>query len=138
MLIYRLSGKLKVSKDKYRNSPKGQEVIKAYTRSEANKQIQATYRQTPNGRLSKVNRLAKYRAIILNALPYWANLEAIKLIYKNCPEGYEVDHIIPLQGGIITGLHVPENMQYLTRQENATKSNIFDGTISNNSWRKLE
>ncbi len=138
MLEYRLASKLKISKDKYRNSPEGQEVIKAYTKSDANKRIQTTYSKTPNGKASRVNKLAKYRAIFHNALPDWANLEAIKLIYKNCPKGYEVDHIIPLQGELITGLHLPENLQYLTREENATKSNRFDGTLTNNSWRTLD
>jgi len=28
------------------------------------------------------------------------------------------------------------NMQYLTPEENNFKSNKFDGTLENNSWRK--
>lgn len=43
--------------------------------------------------------------------------------YKNCPDGYEVDHIIPVSKG---GLHNMSNLQYLTCQENRQKSAKLD------------
>jgi len=58
-------------------------------------------------------------------IPAWVDMDKIYEIYENCPEGYEVDHIIPLAGKLVSGLHVPENLQYLTRKENAEKSNKF-------------
>lgn len=58
--------------------------------------------------------------------PKWANLERIKEIYKNCPEGHSVDHIVPLQGKTVCGLHVENNLQYLTPSENSKKGNRFD------------
>lgn len=70
---------------------------------------------------------AKYRAHKLKATPIWADLKAIEEFYKNCPEGYEVDHIIPLRGKLVTGLHVLENLQYLSISENRKKSNKYYG-----------
>ncbi|RLG44960.1 MAG: hypothetical protein DRN81_03240 [Thermoproteota archaeon] len=59
----------------------------------------------------------------LNRIPTWTDLKAIKEFYKNCPRGYHVDHIIPLQGTHVSGLHVLENLQYLTAKENHSKHN---------------
>ena len=71
----------------------------------------------------KKSHCAKRRALQLNATPKFADLNKIKEIYKNCPKGYVVDHIIPLQGKNVCGLHVEWNLQYLTPSANCSKSN---------------
>lgn len=62
----------------------------------------------------------------LKRMPAWADKEAIAEFYRNCPPGYHVDHIIPLRGKTVSGLHVIENLQYLPAKENLRKSNKFD------------
>lgn len=73
-------------------------------------------------RFNSANRIAKK----LQRTPKWADTDKIREIYKNKPDGYEVDHIIPLQGKLVSGLHVPDNLQYLTPFENQSKKNKFD------------
>jgi 5-methylcytosine-specific restriction endonuclease McrA len=71
---------------------------------------------------------AQRRARRLQATPKWlshADRKLIRKIYRDCPDGYEVDHVIPLQGEIVTGLHVPWNLQYLTMRENRRKRNYL-------------
>lgn len=70
-------------------------------------------------------RNAKRRAAKIKRTPEWASLEVIKEIYKNCPKDHHVDHIIPLQGKIVSGLHVENNLQYLTAEENLKKGNRY-------------
>lgn len=69
---------------------------------------------------------AKRRAAKLQRTPEWSDLDQIKQIYADCPYNLAVDHIIPMQGKFVSGLHVPENLQYLDLPTNSAKHNYFD------------
>jgi hypothetical protein len=69
---------------------------------------------------------AERRAAIKCATPAWAEKKEMVEFYKNCPSGFEVDHIIPLQSPIVCGLHVMANLQYLPKLENKRKKNRLD------------
>jgi len=92
-----------------------------------NKDIVKKYNKKWNNTNLKVRNAhtAKRRAEKLKRTPKYADLEGIKFFYAMCPKGYEVDHIIPLQGKIVSGFHILNNLQYLTPTENRKKSNKF-------------
>ena len=81
------------------------------------------YCQLAGTKITQAARQAKYKSVQLNSIPSWANMECIAKIYSSCPEGYHVDHIIPLQGAEVCGLHVENNLQYLPASENISKGN---------------
>jgi hypothetical protein len=102
-----------------------QEKAKKYHEEHRDYYIEASKAHYHNNKEMYLAYNAKRRADKLKATPSWANLEIIKSIYKNA-EGMHVDHIIPLQGKLVCGLHVENNLQYLTPEENIAKGNKFD------------
>ena len=150
-LTYECKQCISISKKKY--YLKNKEKIKKNTKEyrEQNKEICAerVKRYAANNRevVNKANRRyarknrdlflhlkAKRRALRKNATLEGYDVE-IKEIYKNCPEGYHVDHIHPLNNPDICGLHVPWNLQYLPAEQNVKKNNSFDGTVDNEGWK---
>lgn len=73
-----------------------------------------------------IARSAKRRAAKLMATPKWADLAIIKEIYRTCPEGHHVDHIVPLQNSLVCGLHCEFNLQHLSAHENLSKGNKYE------------
>jgi len=81
-------------------------------------------------------RNAARRASRKRAQPGWLtdeNLREIEAIYQMAYRleletgmKHHVDHIIPLRGKIVSGLHVPWNLRVVTASENLKKGNRCD------------
>lgn len=74
----------------------------------------------------------KRRAALSVATPSWADLVAIEAFYVEsrrltAETGvlHEVDHIVPIQGRRVCGLHVEWNLQILTKTDNVKKHSRF-------------
>jgi hypothetical protein len=68
---------------------------------------------------------SKRRAALRNAIPLWANGDAISRIYQECQNkpGHHVDHIVPLISELVCGLHCEANLQIIPAVENYSKNN---------------
>lgn len=72
----------------------------------------------------------KRRSSKSKAMPEWADVKEIEKIYREAKRishetgvKHEVDHIVPLQGKSVCGLHIPANLQIITLEENRSKGN---------------
>ena len=100
-----------------------------------NKGAKLTYlRQWKRSNAAAVNAIsARYRATKLQATPKWADDGYIKLFYElakveevRTGRKVHVDHIVPLQGNSVCGLHCEDNLQLLFDSDNCSKGNSFN------------
>ena len=67
----------------------------------------------------------------LRATPPWVDHDALKAVYRKAKRRrLTVDHIVPLLNPNVCGLHVPWNLQLLTKSENSRKGNKLFAPIS--------
>ena len=104
-----------------------------------NKEYALESRKEYRSKWSKENRSkrnateTKRRALKLNATPKWLTKEhyqQIESLYwlarleqELKDEQFHVDHIVPLKGKTVCGLHVPWNLQVIPARDNLSKGN---------------
>lgn len=79
----------------------------------------------------------KRKTAKIQATPPWLtkdHFEEMLSFYEHADEMtkrtgilHEVDHIVPLQGRTVCGLHVPWNLRVLTALENNSRPRIWSG-----------
>lgn len=73
-----------------------------------------------------------YKMAVAQRLPAWADICEVRAIYEECVarrkagEDVVVDHIIPLRGAMVSGLHVASNLRIVPRELNSKKGNKFE------------
>lgn len=71
------------------------------------------------------------KAAKIQRTPTWSDKDKIAAIYEEAAAmralgiDVHVDHIVPLQGKLVSGLHVHNNLQLLLAADNLTKRNKF-------------
>jgi hypothetical protein len=80
-----------------------------------------------------VEKVQRRNSAKLKAIPPWANLSEIREVYKNSAKisketgvMHHVDHIVPLRGKLVCGLHVQNNLQIIPWYTNVSKGNKFN------------
>jgi 5-methylcytosine-specific restriction endonuclease McrA len=125
-----------------RNPEKEAERRRKYLAQNAETQKRAVERWRKNNaeryRATLVAAANRRRKAVINACPQWAKIcfgiqVRIRNIYIKAQMlqaetgiKHHVDHIVPLRGKTVCGLHVPWNLQILTADENLRKSNKVD------------
>jgi hypothetical protein len=109
VVIARAATRTNEAKQAYRNAWKDRNPleVKASTKHRRDKHKQATPKWL------SLEQKAEIRKIYIDAM-------TVSRVTKT---PYVVDHIIPLRGQDVCGLHVPWNLQIMTREENLKKSN---------------
>ena len=70
---------------------------------------------------------ARRRAAKVKATPSWVDHKELAKIYAEAVRcGLQVDHIVPIRHPRVCGLHVPWNLQLLTKTQNCRKNNQFN------------
>lgn len=97
-------------------------------KSKHNKSMHRKYRENNRSLLTAKSR--NYRELKNKRMPKWANKELIAKFYMmasniTAETGIEhhVDHIVPLNGKKVCGLHVEYNLQIITGENNMKKGN---------------
>lgn len=130
--------KFHASKDGYHNQCKSCVKIYRSTRIKAAKEYRLNNKQKIDQQnyewriRNRGRRCAQQRAreeAKHKRTPKWLTQEhkeqMIVLYIEASSKGLHVDHIVPLRGKYVSGLHVPWNLQLLTPHENLTKKNVF-------------
>ena len=111
---YRKIGRERMKSWRKANPEKTKECLKRW--ASENKHIKATYGAIRR-LLTRKSQLPGYRDQILSIY------KQAQIKTRDSGIQYEVDHIIPIRGKDVCGLHVPWNLQIITEEENRSKHN---------------
>ena len=113
-----------------------QKYQKEYAKTSVYKEQKHIYSRNNTAKLTAKTR--KYQTSKLKRTPKWLSVDDFWLIEQAYDLAqlrtqifgfqWHVDHIVPLQGGLVSGLHVPHNLQVIPAADNQSKANKFAPT----------
>lgn len=130
----RSKARIKTSSAKWYAANKGKHTEKQKAYYEANKEalLGAAREWRSANRDRRCAYESKRRAAKLSATPAWANEFFVQEAYDLALQrtemfgfSWHVDHIVPLQGKTVCGLHVENNLQVIRAESNIKKGNHF-------------
>jgi hypothetical protein len=96
------------------------------------------YRQLNKGKVNALN--AARKKYIKQRTPVWlSDFDKLKIqcmysiaamLTRENKEAWHVDHILPLRGDLVSGLHVPANLQLMRGLDNISKKNRYEVTYA--------
>jgi hypothetical protein len=115
------------------------EKFRKYATDWYNKNKDTALGRSKSWKASNPDKIASYvrnrQAAKLQRTPCWITAKQLKQIEHFYAQAkklefetgirHHVDHIIPLQGKMVSGLHVPENLTIITAKQNLRKNNKF-------------
>lgn len=127
--------KVKANDQRYRDNNK--ESIKTrleeYAKDNQDKIKEAKRKYERNNPQIRAEIKTRRRAAERKAIPSWSERDKIKVVYEKARWlstitglNYHVDHIIPIQGKDVCGLHVWSNLQILEASLNCSKQDKYD------------
>jgi 5-methylcytosine-specific restriction endonuclease McrA len=133
---YRAKNKELISQKRKAKALENKEYAKSYR--ETNKaNVYKTKKKYVESNRGYINFYAGSRRVAkMNRTPLWlTDFDKLKIkcmysvasmLTRENKETWHVDHIIPLQGKNVSGLHVPSNLQAIRGEENMAKHNKFE------------
>ena len=124
------------TKSYHRNKEKSDETKREWLKNNPEKRKETMHNYYLRNKKKNKSRGAeccrRRQGMLKQQCPPWADMEMIKAIYSGARiatilfgKEFQVDHIVPLKHKYVTGLHVPDNLQILTKSENSRKNNRF-------------
>ena len=118
-----------------KNREKHREATRLWKLANPDKHKAELVRYQAKNKAKRAMREARRRIRLTSSIPKWVTQEdrlSITALYLEAQRlteltgiVFHVDHIIPLRGKTVCGLHVPENLQVIPYYENVEKNNRF-------------